>query len=526
MTITAEQRQVDIIDRLAAEARKRVPADQAESVEHFVRRYFAHVAPDDVIYTSSDTLLGGVLSLWEYGAQRVPGTPKVRLFNPTQEANGWGLEHTVIEIINDDMPFLVDSLTAEIRRRDRQIHLLLHPVIRTRRDADGNRLEITDTLHATPDTLVESYMHVEIDQETEPSELESIRASLEQIFSEVTLVVRDFREMRARLQADADELETAKLPMPAEEVAEAKEFLRWLDNGNFIFLGHRRYTFETRDGGDYLRPVPGSGLGMLSEIRPESVERGDRPLSAEFSQYARRKDLIIITKANSRSRIHRRVPMDRVGIKRYDEQGNLIAEDRFLGLFTSAAYSRSVRDIPMLRLKASRTLDRAGLDPHSHNGKALVDILETFPRDEFFQITDAELFDIARGVLLLQERQRVALFTRTDVFERFVACYVFVPRERYTEDFKERVKAILEEAFQGRDTEVYDHITTSALARGLFVVRTTPGQIPDVDVRRVEAIIDDASLTWSDRLLDTLTGAQGEEIGIDLHKRYKKAFPM
>jgi glutamate dehydrogenase len=491
-----------------------------------VSRYFANVAPDDVIYTSFDTLLGGALSLWEFGAKRLPGKPKVRLFNPTQAGNGWDLEHTVIEIINDDMPFLVDSVTAEIRRRDRQIHLLLHPVIRARRDANGNRIEITSTQSAPSDAVVESYMHVEIDQETEPAELESIRASLEQIFQEVHLAVADWRTMRARLAADVQELETTKLPMPAEEVSEAKEFLRWLDDGNFIFLGSRRYTFETRDGSDFLPPVADTGLGILRSIRPESVDRGDRPLSAEFSQYARTKDLIIITKANSRSRIHRRVPLDRIGIKRYDEQGNLIGEDRFLGLFTSAAYKRSVMDIPMLRLKATRTLERAGLEPHSHNRKALVDILETFPRDEFFQITDAELYDVARGVLLLQERQRVALFTRKDVFERFVACYVFVPRQRYTEEFKERAKQALEEAFQGRDTEVYDHITTSALAQGLFIVRTTPGQIPDVDIRRVEAIIGDAARTWSDRLLDTLTSSQGEEVGIDLHRRYQKAFPM
>jgi glutamate dehydrogenase len=526
MTMTAEQRQVDLVDRLAAEAKKRVPAGQAESAEKFVRRYFAHVAPDDVIYTSFDTLLGGALSLWEYGAQRLPSVPKVRLFNPSAEQNGWGLEHTVIEIINDDMPFLVDSVSAEIRRRDRNIHLLLHPVLRTRRDASGNRIEVTDTMHEASDTIVESYMHVEIDQETEPEELESIRASLENIFRQVQLAVADWRTMRAHLTADVEELETAKLPMPAEEVAEARAFLRWLDDGNFIFLGHRRYGFDTADGEDFLRPIPNSGLGILRDIRPESVDRGERPLSAEFSQYARRKDLIIITKANSRSLVHRRVPMDRIGIKRYDEQGNLIGEDRFLGLFTSAAYNRSVRDIPMLRLKATRTLDRAGLDPHSHNGKALVDILETFPRDEFFQITDAELFEISRGVLLLQERQRVAVFLRTDVFERFVACYVFVPRDRYTAEFKERARQVLEEAFNGRDTEIYDHITTSALARGLFIVRTTPGQIPEVDIRRIEAIIGDAARTWSDRLLDTLTSAQGEEIGIDLHHRYKKAFPM
>ena len=526
MTTTAEQRQVDLVDRLAAEASRRVSPDQAESVEHFVRRYFAHVAPDDVIYTSFDTLLGGALSLWQFGEVRTPGTPKVRLFNPSVEGNGWGLDHTVIEIVNDDMPFLVDSVSAEIHRRERKIHLLLHPVIRTRRDTRSHRVEVTDTRHAPTDAVVESYMHVEIDQETEPGELESIRASLENILREVRLAVQDWRTMRARLKEDTDELETAKLPMPPEEVTEAKEFLRWLDDGNFIFLGSRRYTFNTREGKDYLESIPETGLGILRDIRPESVSRGSEPLSPEFSAYARKKDLIIITKANSRSLIHRPVPMDRIGIKRYDDQGNLIFEDRFLGLFTSAAYSRSVRDIPMLRLKAKRVLDRAGLEPSSHNGKALVDILETFPRDEFFQITDNDLFNIARGILLLQERQRVALFTRRDVFERFVACYVYVPRDRYTPEFKERAKQVLEEAFSGRDTQVYDYVTTSALARGLFIVRTAPGKIPDVDLRRVEAQLGEVARTWSDRLLDALITKQGEEVGIDLHHRYKKAFPM
>ncbi|MGZ5472588.1 MAG: NAD-glutamate dehydrogenase [Thermoanaerobaculia bacterium] len=524
--MTAEERLVDLVDRLVAEARRRVSPDEAGSVEHFVRRYFAHVAPDDVIYTSVDTLLGGALSLWELGAERKPGQPIIRLFNPTPEKNGWGLEHTVIEIVNDDMPFLVDSVSAEIHLRERKIHLLLHPVIRAIRDAGGKRVEITDTLHAPPDAVVESYMHVEIDQETEPEELESIRASIEGILRAVRLAVQDWRAMRGRLKEDTDELETAKLPMPAEEVTEAKEFLRWLDDGNFIFLGHRRYAFNTRDGKDYLEPVTETGLGILRDIRRESVDRAREALSPEQSAYARTKDLIIVTKGNSRSLVHRPVPMDRIGIKQYDDAGNLIFEDRFLGLFTSAAYSRSVRDIPMLRLKSKRVLDRAGLDPSSHNGKALVDILETFPRDEFFQITDADLFEIARGILLLQERQRVALFTRKDVFERFVSCYVFVPRDRYTPEFKEKAKQVLEETFHGRDTHVYDHVTSSALARGLFVVSTTPGKIPPVDIRRVEAQLGDVARTWSDRLLDALTTKQGEEVGIDLHHRYKRAFPM
>ena len=523
-SLTPEQRKSDLVEKLVTEARARVGDHEAESVENFLRRYFALVAPDDIIYASVDTLLGGALSLWDFGKQRKPGTAKVRIFNPRVE-NGWTLEHTVIEIVNDDMPFLVDSVSAEINRRERSIHLLLHPVVRVRRDAAGRRVEMTTTQSAPVDAIVESMMHIEIDQETSGAELEMLRASIERVLAEVRVAVADWRKMRERLGQDIDELQH-RLPMPQEEIDEARAFLQWLDDGNFIFLGFRRYGFETRDGKDYLPAVPESGLGILREMRPESAARSGAPLSPEFSDYARTKNLLIVTKANSRSLIHRPVPLDRIGIKRYDENGNLIGEDRFLGLFTSAAYSRSVREIPMLRLKAKRAIESAGLDPRSHNGKAFVDILETFPRDEFFQITDAQLFEIARGILLLQERHRVALFTRKDVFERFVSCYVFVPRDRYTPDFKEQAKAILEEAFEGRDTQVYDHVTDAPLARGLFIVQTSPGNIPDVDVKRIEAFLAEAARTWSDRLLEKLIQARGEEAGIELHHRYKKAFPM
>jgi len=200
-------------------------------------------------------------------------------------------------------------------------------------------------------------MHVEIDQETEAAELQRICTSIESVLGDVRLAVDDFKTMREKLKEKIAELETAKLPMPDEEVAEAREFLRWLDDGNFIFLGFRRYGFETHDGNDYLPAQPDSGLGILREMRPESLERSRDPLSREFSEYARKKDLLIITKANNRSSIHKSVPMDRIGIKRYDTNGNLIGEDRFLGLFTSAAYSRSVREIPMVRLKVRRAIE-------------------------------------------------------------------------------------------------------------------------------------------------------------------------
>ncbi|MFZ2493989.1 MAG: NAD-glutamate dehydrogenase [Thermoanaerobaculia bacterium] len=521
MSVTTQHRQVDLVDRLAAEARKRVAPELADSAEQFIRRYFAHVAPDDVIYTSFDTLLGGALSLWELGSSRKPGTALVRVFNPSE---GWTTEHTVLEIVNDDMPFLVDSVTAEIARRDRKMHLLLHPVVRVRRDASGRRLEVTNTATTASDAIVESYMHLEFDQETEPAELDAIRASIENILGQVRLAVSDWKAMRARLAADVAELETTSLPMPGEEVEEAKSFLRWLDDGHFVFLGHRSYTFATKGGRDYAEPQADSGLGIMRELSPESIARGKEPLSQVVSDHTRRKDLIIVRKTGNRSLVHRNVPMDLVAVKRYDEKGNVAGVDRFLGLFTSAAYSGSVREIPMLRLKAARVLESAGFDPSSHNGKALADILETYPRDEFFQVTDSELSEISRGILLLQERQRVALFMRHDVFDRFVSCYVYVPRERYTSEFKERAKAILEAALNGCGTVIEDHITSSPLARGLFVVRAKDS-VPAVDVRELELQLTEASLTWSDRLLDTLIDSKGEEAGIDLHRRYMKAFP-
>jgi glutamate dehydrogenase len=530
MALTAEQRKADLVDRLAKEARGRVASTVADSAERFVRRYFALVAPDDIIYSSPDSLLGGALALFASGAARTPGTPTVRIYNPSVDQNGWSAEHTVIEIINDDMPFLVDSISAELNRRERTIHLLIHPVIAVQRDSSGKLLSVVTREEAKekslPGLVTESFMHIEIDQETSPQQLEEIRSTLERILGEVRMAVTDWRTMRAKLQENLRELETAKLPMPQEEVEEAKAFLRWLDDGNFIFLGYRYYGFETRNGQDYVPLDPSSGLGILREVRESSSKRADAPIPPEFSEYARRKDLIIISKANSRSEVHRPVPMDRIGIKRYDAAGNLIGEDRYLGLFTTAAYARSMHEVPMLRLKARRVIENAGLDASSHNGKALVEILETFPRDEFFQMTDKDLFDITLGILLLQERQRVALFTRNDIFGRFVACFVFVPRDRYTPDFKERAKQILEEQFHGRDTAVYDFVTDSPLARGLFIVRTTPGQIPEVEVKRVEAFLADAARTWSDRLLESLVQQRGEESGIELHRRYKKAFPV
>jgi glutamate dehydrogenase len=529
MASNEEQRKQQLVDALAAQAKVRVSSGDAAAVEEWIRQYYRLVSPDDMVYTEPETLLGGALTLWQLAAQRMPGTAIVRIFNPTVEKEGWTLNHTVVEIVNDDMPFLVDSVTAEFGRVDRNIHVVTHPVMTVYRDAAGHRVGIAHEGSAPPAGAVavqESYMHVEVDQETSAGDLETMRRNVESVLSDVRAAVTDWQPMQKRLVEVIEGIQKSSAPTPKDELDEAVEFLRWLADNNFVFLGYRRYSFHSEKGEDFLRIVDGSGLGVLRNVRQESKERGQNAFSPEFSAFARNRELLIVAKANSRATVHRPVHMDRIGIKYFDDKGNLLGEDRFLGLFTSVAYSKSVHDIPLLRRKTSRMVERAGLGATSHDGKALAQILETLPRDEMFQVTEDQLFEISMGVLQLQERQRIAVFVRRDVFERFVSCLVYVPRDRYNTEVREKIKAILAEEFSGPVTAFYTQITDSPLARGHFIVRTEPGKVPQYDLKRIEARVANAARTWSDNLRLELIERHGEEKGIEVCKRFADAFPI
>jgi glutamate dehydrogenase len=531
MQETLEERKQALIDTLVGMVAGKVPGETAADVEEWVRQYYNLLAPADMVYTQPATLLGGALSLWQFGAERAPDTARVRVFNPHLDAEGWETNHTILEVANDDMPFLVDSVMAELNRMERYIHVVIHPVVRVFRDAKGRRTGIARRGSSVPKGAVEiqeSYMHIEFDQETTASDLEEIRRNIERVLEDVRLAVRDWQSMQAKLIEVVDRIESERkyLTIPSDEIDESLEFLRWLADDHFVFLGYRRYDFKVEDGKEFLRIVPESGLGVLSQIRTESEDRGFQPFSPEFSRFARRQEVLVVAKANNRSTVHRPVHMDRIGIRRFDQKGNLIGEDRFLGLFTSVSYSRSVSEIPFLRRKAARTIERSGLPPGGHDGKALIQILETLPRDEMFQITEDELFHMAMGILQLQDRLRIAYFMRKDVFERFVSCLVYVPRDRYTSSVRERIKAVLADAYKGTISAFYTQITDSPLARGHFIVKTTPGQIPDIDPRRIEAMVADAARTWSDNLRIQLIEREGEERGLEVHRKYADVFPV
>ncbi|HEU4675323.1 MAG TPA: NAD-glutamate dehydrogenase [Motilibacteraceae bacterium] len=495
----------------------------------YLERYYKHVAPEDLLGRDPADVLGAATSHRALAAHRPQGTAAVRVFTPTVDEHGWASGHTVVEVVTDDMPFLVDSVTAELSRQGRAIHLVIHPTFAVQRSVTGDLQHIdctdeTDQLRAGG-AGVESWMHVEIDRETDREELDVVAADLQRVLRDVREAVEDWEKMQEAAVRVADELsEEPPTSVRPAEVAEAVELLRWLADEHFTFLGYREYALETVDGVDALRAVPGTGLGVLRS--DQAVSHSFSELPAEVRAKAREQKVLILTKANSRSTVHRPAYLDYVGVKKFDAAGEVVGERRFLGLFTSAAYTESVQRVPVLRRKVREVLDVLGFPANSHSGKDLLQVLETYPRDELFQVDTADLVPAMRSVLHLQERRQLRLFLRRDAYGRFVSCMVYLPRDRYTTAVRLRMERILRDAFRADSVDYTARVSESVLARLHFVVRVAPGQsIPDVDAGEIEQRLVDATRSWTDDFADALVSLAGEEEAARLLRTYPDPFP-
>ncbi|MCC7413556.1 MAG: NAD-glutamate dehydrogenase [Gammaproteobacteria bacterium] len=515
----------EILAEVLALVRVRIAAEQYGQIEAFVRQFFLQVDPDDLAGRDPVDLYGAVVSQWLFARQLAAQTAKVRVYNPRVEEHGWQCPHTVIETTTGNMPFLVDSVRMEVNAQGFATHLIIHPVMRVRRDAAGVLLEVLQRDGAGEGAQFDSFMHLEIDRETDPDAIERLEEALLRVLADVRAAVDDWQPMLARMRATAAAITAQPPPLPDEEISEGVAFLDWLNADHFTFLGCRDYDLTTADGEDVLRTVPGSGLGILRQAQAEATSTSFATLPAEIRDRARRPELLIVTKSNTRATVHRPVHMDYVGVKRFDDGGNVVGERRFLGLYTSVAYSASALQIPMLRRKIKSVIERSGVLPGSHMSKTLLTILESYPRDELFQIEADELLRTAMGILHLQERQRTRLFVRRDSFGRYFSCLVYVPRDNYNTDVRERMQQLLMNAFAGVSTEFSANLSESILARVLIVVYTTPGVRPDYDERELEAKLVRVVRSWEDDLADALVERLGEERGVDLYKKYARAFP-
>jgi glutamate dehydrogenase len=363
-----------------------VPPDEARAFIGYVRRYYANVALADLRDRSVEFLAAAAHAHWQLAAIRPAATPLVRVYTPTRAREGWESTHTIVEIVNDDMPFLVDTVTMQLDRHGLGLHLVVHPIMRVRRDAEGRLLGIVDAADTDGNegtVVAESVMHVEVDRETDAEMLSTTRDAVLGALSDLRSATSDWLPMLGALRRVADELVVHPPPLDTDELAEGRAFLDWMADQHFTFVGYRRYDLTDETGEEVLKPVPGTGLGVLRGTRKDRPTRL-ASLPPEVRRRVREKKLLILTKANSRSTVHRPAYLDYVGVKIFGPSGEVTGEHRFLGLWTSSMYNASPIDIPVVRRKLQSVIDRAGFEPQGHDQKDLIAILESYPRDDLF----------------------------------------------------------------------------------------------------------------------------------------------
>lgn len=473
-------------------------------VGEFVEHYLRYVDDEDILRRTPGDLAAIITSHIASGRRRLPGEITVEVRQPRAAGDS-----TVLFIVCDDRSFIVDSVSMAITDCGWSIRELFHPQYQVARDAEGLLSDAAAALGAAEGVLDESWVVCEVFPPLGESsaELTSVLVSrVRRALSAGARAVADYGDMLTRV---SDALRVLRADGVRADRGGPIHFLEWLAEDNFTFLGFVEYA--VRD--NQLVPVPGSALGIYADdgaIGPEPV-----PAPAAF----------LLAKDPQRSIVHRANYLDRLSIRRI-KAGKVVAEMRFVGLFASAVYTGSIRDIPFIDAKVQDILERTGYDPAAHGAKTITATLATYPRDELLQASADELYAVVVPVSRLNERRTVRLFVRESADARFVNALVFFPRDRYNTGVRERMQAILLQAYGATSVEHEARIGASSLARLYFLLAVPPGAKPvDVQVSQVERDLEEATRTWDDAFIELARGLASEQRGIEFSEGYREAFP-
>ncbi|MEU4687719.1 NAD-glutamate dehydrogenase [Actinoplanes sp. NPDC023714] len=507
-------------ERLVAQAVQKAGEDTTTA--SLVDRFWRFAPDEELVGYTPDEMYAAAVEHRELARNRLPGEVKLAV---TEPAGAQG--HTVLRVVTDDMPFLVDSVMALLTAHNLQVYLLVHPLIVVRREPLGALAQVEPEVEpddAIDGDLVESWIRIEIDPVRRPADREQLINEVRRVLTDVRDAVEDWPRMKQRALVISEELAAAHRagntpPVPEKDVTDTIELLKWLASDHFTFLGYREYHLDE----GVLSAVPGTGLGIM---RGASRPRKLATMAPEAYERVLEKRLLVITKANSRATVHRSAYLDYIGVKVFDANGTVIGERRFLGLFSSSAYRTSVRELPVVKRKVMEVMERSGLSPRGHSGKDLLQILETYPRDELFQIKTDDLYEAVIGVLRMAGRRQLRLFLRRDGYGRFISCLIYLPRDRFTTGNRLRMQEILLRELNGVGVDYTTRVTERMLARVHFIVRTDPADPPGpVDPNELAELLADATRMWDDDFSLVLERKLGDEQAKTLFNRYSSAYP-
>ncbi|SDD51751.1 NAD-glutamate dehydrogenase [Actinokineospora iranica] len=528
VSTSPEQTRDDLIERAA---------QQAADIADLIRLYYRYIPPEEVIDDDPVNLVGAVRSHAQLAEQRVKGRPAVRMLNPNPTDDEWSAHGSVVQLVTDDMPYLVESVSAELVRRGVQVQRVVHPIVVVRRDVAGGLKEVLPTAdpdNPPPDAFAESWMHIEVDLITDADRSREIETGLLSVLNDVREVVEDTDRMAGTARALADQLEASPPPLDAPQIADGAALLRWLADGHFTFVGYRNYELVAgeEDGEPALRAVLASGLGVL---RQDSLAARSLTAGPDTVAHALAPNLLVLTEASAPSTVHRSTYPYYVGVKTFNDAGEVTGEHRFLGVFTTTALHENVLDIPVVERRVREVIHRAGFPMESYSGQRMLEVIQNWPRAELFSTTTDALYATATGVLALADRRRLRLFLRRDPYARFFSCLVFLPRDRYTTTSRIAMQEVLLDELGGTNLEFSTRVGETALAQVYFIVHTDPGRHVEPDVQRIQERLTEAVRSWDDRMVEAIFAEQrgqvdagaavGAESATEQGQRYASVFP-
>ena len=497
--------------------------DQVTLVEKFAYMLYGNMSNEDLVGRNDSDLYGAALSLWQTFNQHAQPAAMIRVFNPEIAKHGWESKHTIVEIVVQDMPFLVDSVRMALSRLSITAHLRLHYPLQTDRDKQGAITDFFKLGSKASASTEQTVFHIEIDRLTDKAAISALTDELHSVMEDVSLAVQDWRPARDKLLQVIKSLPKQSGKVSSEELQQVTDFLNWLAKDNFTLLGYREYRISPVKGDYQISGMDDTSLGLMRRTASRELLLSELPESGR--KQALNQALLILTKTNNKSRVHRPAYIDYIGVKKFDKDGKVIGEDRFVGLYSSSLYNNSAADIPLLKNKLAAVMQKSEFATGTHAYKALLNILETYPRDELIQATVDELLHVAMGVLQMQERDMTRVFMRKEPFGRFVTAMVYVPRERYNTQLRKETQIILQRALGSDEpVEFTTYFSESVLARTHYLVRISDSHV-EYKVKDIERNLVEAARTWEDKLESALIGVYGEARGRELIGKYVNAFP-
>lgn len=505
-------------ETLSQYIRGELPEENVDQLVLFARHYYSFGVFEEIAETAIEDLYGAVIAHWNLFLDLPSAKAKISIYNPSVEEHGWQSTHTVIEVVLPDRAFILQSITMEINRFKLINQQVLHPIYWVRRDALGKLLELSTTTQNA--FIQESVIHIKINRLSDLQLIERLKESLLQVLYDVYVATEDWSHCLTKMAAVIAQLEAKN----KTELQEGIEFLQWLSNGHFVFLGYREYKVIQQDENCAFSVIENTGLGILRDSKARIPEPNLMPISHDAYLCLNTVNPLMITKATSKSTVHRPVFMDYIGVKQYDALGTVIGEKRFLGLFSSSAYTCELNSIPLVNSKITRLLEHSEFVNSSHAERSLLFVINSLPRDELFQAHIEPLAGCVTGVLQLQERQRVRVFVRQEVFSHFVSLLVFVPRERYNTESRKKIQDILLHIFKGNDQDFSVNLSESILARIHFIIHSKVECCIEYNVSEIEQRIIAALSDWHDELEAELHFQYGEAEAQRYFQDYKNGF--